>query len=158
MYVLLMIDRVKSKSALPREDREVFDIEIDLPGIQAPSEPLPEDRPGNEDDSGAWTDEEDCDDNGVFAHCLEDCVPASGRGTKTYQKQQDYGMRLGAERAHWREQERLLAEAYMEWRNSGPEMEKPGEGISSFVCKVISLEGMYGLPQKVNYYTHERLS
>jgi hypothetical protein len=122
-------------------------MEIELPGITAPNEPLPQTGEDDELDDKDWVDDEDPDeDNQVFVHCLSDTVPKSGASQDT-RRQRDYGARLEAERAHWEEQEGALTMAYMQWKINGQELEKPGEGVDYFTCKIISLEGkFYHLP------------
>lgn len=114
-----------------------------LPGADAmaPNEPIPDMQvDGNEDDD--WLTEDDGNEE-VFVYCLGDEDMARRKRSVRYTTNIDYKARLIEERKHWKDQEEYLTLAYMHWKTEGIFEEANGEGIDSFDCKLVSLDGKW---------------
>src|ERR1700742_4089002 len=90
--------------------------------ISTPNEPLPVEQ---DDD---WIDEPDDQDTTLFQHYLEEYSSQPHARSFKHKLAPDYCTRIRGEHAHWKAQEHILAEAYMEWKVKGPFMEGEGAG------------------------------
>lgn len=127
----------------PMKRADGYDIDLSLPGYQAPEEPLP-DPPFDDDNDDAWVDSQDYPNDSdseepVFIHYL---TPHDSP-QHPYRKRPNYKERLEREKSAWAGQLEELTSAFLCWKSNGPMLQDEG---STFSCRIISIDSELFLP------------